>query len=65
MAPSDHLILKESEFLDKMSQALYYTATNDALVTLGISLTRADTGYGYINFQKEGIGGVHKVAWFL
>lgn len=65
VAPSDHLILKESEFLDKISQALDYTASNDALVTLGISPTRADTGYGYINFQKENIDGVHKVACFL
>ena len=65
VAPSDHLILKETEFLDKISQALHYTATNDALVTLGISPTRADTGYGYVNFQKEGIDGVHKVACFL
>ena len=65
VAPSDHLILKESEFLDKISQALDYTASNDALVTLGISPTRADTGYGYINFQKENIDGVHKVECFL
>ena len=65
VAPSDHLILKETEFLDKISQALDYTATNDALVTLGISPTRADTGYGYVNFHKEGIDGVHKVACFL
>lgn len=65
VAPSDHLILKETEFLDKITQALAYTATNDALVTLGISPTRPDTGYGYINFKKEGIDGVHKVACFL
>jgi mannose-1-phosphate guanylyltransferase len=65
VAPSDHLILKETDFLDKISQALDYTATNDALVTLGISPTRPDTGYGYINFQKEGVDGVHKVACFL
>lgn len=65
VAPSDHLILKEMEFLDKISQALDYTATNDALVTLGITPTRPDTGYGYVNFQKEGIDGVHKVACFL
>ena len=65
VAPSDHLILKETEFLNKITQALNYTATNDALVTLGISPTRADTGYGYVNFQKEGIDGVHKVACFL
>jgi mannose-1-phosphate guanylyltransferase len=65
VAPSDHLILKETEFLNKISQALVYTATNDALVTLGISPTRPDTGYGYINFQKEGIDGVHQVVQFL
>jgi mannose-1-phosphate guanylyltransferase len=65
VAPSDHLILKETEFLDKIEQALDYTAINDALVTLGISPTRPDTGYGYINFQKEGIDGVHKVVQFL
>ncbi len=65
VAPSDHLILKETEFLDKVTRALDYTATNDALVTLGISPTRPDTGYGYINFEKEGIDGVHKVACFL
>jgi mannose-1-phosphate guanylyltransferase len=65
VAPSDHLILKETEFLNKITQALDYTATNDALVTLGISPTRPDTGYGYINFVKEGIDGVHKVEKFL
>jgi mannose-1-phosphate guanylyltransferase len=65
VAPSDHLILKETEFLYKISQALDYTAANDALVTLGISPTRPDTGYGYINFQKDGIDGVHQVAKFL
>jgi mannose-1-phosphate guanylyltransferase len=65
VAPSDHLILKETEFLNKISQALDYTATNDALVTIGISPTRPDTGYGYINFQKEGIDGVHQVERFM
>jgi mannose-1-phosphate guanylyltransferase len=65
VAPSDHLILKEREFLTKIAQALDFTAINDALVTLGISPTRPDTGYGYINFQKEEIDGVHQVKTFL
>lgn len=65
VAPSDHLILKETEFLDKIHQALNYTATHDALVTLGISPTRPDTGYGYINFREEDVNGVHKVERFL
>lgn len=65
VAPSDHLILKETEFLNRILQALDYTATNDALVTLGISPTRPDTGYGYINFQNDEIDGVHQVTKFL
>lgn len=53
VAPSDHLILKEEEFLNKVSQALAYTAENESLLTLGISPTRPDTGYGYIKYEKE------------
>jgi len=53
VAPSDHLILKEEEFLKKLCQALIYTAENESLLTLGISPTRPDTGYGYIKYKKE------------
>jgi len=53
VAPSDHLILKENFFLDKIVQALNFTASNDALVTLGITPTRPDTGYGYIKYNKD------------
>lgn len=55
MAPSDHLILKESEFLAKVNQALAYSSQNEALLTLGISPTRPDTGYGYIKYQESSI----------
>jgi len=47
-APSDHVILKEEAFLDKIRQAFAFVAENDAIVTLGIQPTRPDTGYGYI-----------------
>ncbi|MCX2574023.1 mannose-1-phosphate guanylyltransferase [Pedobacter sandarakinus] len=53
VAPSDHLILKEAIFLEKIEQALSFTADNDALLTLGITPTRPDTGYGYIKYQVE------------
>jgi mannose-1-phosphate guanylyltransferase len=65
VAPSDHLILKEAAFLDKVLQALDYTAKNDALLTLGISPTRPDTGYGYIHFEQEAVTGVHTVNRFM
>ncbi len=47
-APSDHVILKEDEFLDKIRQAFQFVENNNAIVTLGIQPTRPDTGYGYI-----------------
>lgn len=53
VAPSDHLILKEDVFIDKINQALIFAVQNDALITLGISPTRPDTGYGYIEFEEE------------
>lgn len=53
VAPSDHLILKEDVFLDKINHALDFAAHNDALLTLGIQPTRADTGYGYIKYNNE------------
>ena len=64
VAPSDHIILKEDIFLDKIRKALSYTAENNALVTLGIEPSRPDTGYGYINFETEADTGVHKVIQF-
>jgi len=65
VAPSDHLILNEPVFLEKISQALSFIADQDALVTLGITPTRPDTGYGYINYEKADLGGLHKVIRFL
>lgn len=65
IAPSDHIILKEEAFLDKVRTGLDFAAANDALVTLGIQPTRPDTGYGYIQFETAGTGdGVHKVRRF-
>lgn len=50
VAPADHLILKETEFVRIVNLALDYTSKNDCLLTLGITPTRPDTGYGYIQF---------------
>ncbi len=53
VAPSDHLILQEDVFLQRLHEALAFTAANDALVTLGIEPTRPDTGYGYIKYSWQ------------
>lgn len=53
VAPADHLILKEDEFVRVINLALSYTEKDDFLVTLGITPSRPDTGYGYIQFDSN------------
>lgn len=56
VCPSDHMILKENTFIDKVKQGLEVIENKDVLVTLGIKPFRPDTGYGYINFDEaEGV----------
>ncbi len=65
IAPSDHIILKESAFLEKVSAGIEFASQNDALVTLGIEPSRPDTGYGYIQFEPEmSSPNLHKVRRF-
>ena len=73
VAPSDHLVVKETAFVTALQQALKFTEENNALCTLGIQPTRPDTGYGYIAYEPEtvvaapeheDVGGVHKVKEF-
>lgn len=64
VAPSDHIVLKEDVFREKISQALDFAARNDALLTLGITPSRPDTGYGYIQFEHAAEPGVFKVERF-
>ncbi|REC68181.1 mannose-1-phosphate guanylyltransferase [Epilithonimonas hispanica] len=62
--PADHLILKEKTFLDKLELAFDLASKNDYLITLGITPTRPDTGYGYIQFIQEKDQAVSKVKTF-
>lgn len=65
VAPSDHLILQEIAFIETVKEALTFSETEDALVTLGIQPIRPDTGYGYIQKEATPIkGNVHKVRRF-
>lgn len=65
VAPSDHIILNEDEFVRIAASAVDFVSKNDALATLGIRPTRPDTGYGYIQFfEEETSEGIHKVKTF-
>ncbi|MCC7465227.1 MAG: mannose-1-phosphate guanylyltransferase, partial [Saprospiraceae bacterium] len=64
IAPSDHIVLKENAFLEKIETALQFAAQNDALITLGIQPSRPDTGYGYIQMGQEQQPGIFRVKRF-
>jgi len=53
VTPSDHMIENEAAFKEDCLTALNYTAVNNAFITLGIKPTYANTGYGYIQFEKD------------
>ncbi len=53
IAPSDHLITNEDEFCEIVNKCFEISSKKDYLITLGIKPTRADTGYGYIQYQND------------
>lgn len=53
VAPSDHIILKESKFLEVVNKGLKFVEENNALLTLGIQPSRPETGYGYIQISGD------------
>jgi mannose-1-phosphate guanylyltransferase len=61
IAASDHIITKEDEFVRVMNDCLEISATNDVLLTIGITPSRPDTGYGYIQFTDQGLAKNKKV----
>jgi len=61
IAASDHIITKEDEFVRVMNDCLEVSAANDVLLTIGITPTRPDTGYGYVQFTDTKLGGHKKV----
>ncbi len=64
VAPSDHWIEDEMAFNQNLSHCFDFCAQNDALMTLGIQPTFANTGFGYIEYNKQDNNAVKKVAQF-
>jgi mannose-1-phosphate guanylyltransferase len=65
VSPSDHLILKEDEFVEIVKRGLNFTENNDCLLTLGIKPSRPETGYGYIQVDgNDGKKDFYKVKTF-
>ena len=62
--PSDHLIKYENIFTRTLCNAIVKATEGDNLLTIGITPTYAETGYGYINFSDED-GNAYKVERFV
>ncbi|MCG8762738.1 mannose-1-phosphate guanylyltransferase [Tenacibaculum finnmarkense] len=66
IAPSDHWIEDEIEFLKNIKTSFEASEKNDILMTLGIEPDAPNTGYGYIKFEENSLedSGVKKVKNF-
>lgn len=51
--PSDHLISYERLYIKTLKKAIVTAKDGKNLVTIGITPTYPETGYGYINFSSE------------
>ena len=48
VTPSDHYVADENGFIATLDECTEFADANDVLMTIGISPTRPETGYGYI-----------------
>ncbi|HEY3386725.1 MAG TPA: sugar phosphate nucleotidyltransferase, partial [Saprospiraceae bacterium] len=64
VAPADHLIKDEQAFKEAIAIAVKHATQFASIITLGIEPTRADTGYGYIEFDKTDDNEVRAVKSF-
>lgn len=52
VAPSDHVILRENDFIQAGRTTMKTALENDWLLTMGITPSRPETGYGYIKYRN-------------
>jgi mannose-1-phosphate guanylyltransferase len=62
--PSDHLIKYEDIYISTLKKAVKAAKDNKNLITIGITPSYPETGYGYINFGEEK-GDVFEVKKFV
>ncbi|MDD3003481.1 mannose-1-phosphate guanylyltransferase [Flavobacterium sp.] len=64
VAPSDHWIENENLFIEDLQTAFDFCQNENALMTLGIQPTYPNTGFGYIEYDKQDTLQVKKVKQF-
>lgn len=53
--PADHLIVETDNFIDILKSASEFAFNHQKLVTIGITPTRPETGYGYIEIDNDNL----------
>jgi mannose-1-phosphate guanylyltransferase len=64
VSPADHLILDNNNFERTIREGIEFVQKEKALLTLGINPTRPETGYGYIQADRNVEGRIFKVKTF-
>ncbi|MCH5221106.1 MAG: mannose-1-phosphate guanylyltransferase [Muribaculaceae bacterium] len=64
VTPADHVITRVQEFRQSVIEGFDFVESHDALLTLGITPTRPETGYGYIQIGNHTEGNISKVKTF-
>lgn len=61
--PSDHLIKNKTVYIKALSEAAQVAQAGENLVTIGITPSYPETGYGYIHFELEQENGGEQAAY--
>lgn len=64
VTPADAVVMNPEEFRRVISNALEFTDSNNAIVTIGIKPSRPETGYGYVEASDIVCGEICKVNAF-
>lgn len=64
VAPSDHWIKEEDDFIESIQLAFNYAEEDNRLITLGIQPDSPNTGYGYIEYDNKVEESIKKVDRF-
>lgn len=64
VTPADAVVMNPEEFRRVINNALFFTGSNNSIVTIGIKPSRPETGYGYVEMAGVSEGEIHKVTAF-
>lgn len=64
VAPSDHLVLNVPKFQQTINTGLSFVADGKRVLTLGMTPTRPETGYGYIEQGEPVTGAIFQLKAF-